>query len=59
MLIGASAALYAAAKAEDPRVRVGISARETIAFTGGLIELAFALYLFRSTRAPAAAPVQP
>src|SRR5262249_28333213 len=30
MLIGASAALYAAARAEDPRVKVGLSLRETL-----------------------------
>lgn len=45
MLIGASAALYAAAKAEDPRVRIGISAREAIAVAGGLIAVMVAVYL--------------
>lgn len=45
MLIGASAALYAVAKSEDPRVRVGISVLEALAIVGAMIVLMAALYL--------------
>lgn len=36
LLLGASAALYAAAREEDPRVEVRLSAREAVIVTGGL-----------------------
>lgn len=36
LLLGASAALYAAARAEDPRVEVRLSLKEVLSVTGGL-----------------------
>lgn len=45
MLLGASAALYAVAKAEDPSVRVGLSLREALLVTGGLVAMLGAVYV--------------
>jgi hypothetical protein len=45
MLIGLSAALYAAAKAEDPRVEVKLSAREATIVAGAISFVMCALYV--------------
>jgi len=45
MLMGASAALYGAAKADDPRVRVRFSFKEALYVTGGLCALIVVIYV--------------
>jgi hypothetical protein len=45
MLLGASAALYAAARAEDPSVRVGLSLREAVIVAFGLMAMLGVIYV--------------
>jgi hypothetical protein len=46
MLLGASAALYQAARAQDPSVRVRISGREAALVCAGSLALMPLLYVF-------------
>lgn len=45
MLFGASAALYGVARSEDPKVRIGLSAFESLLVATGLFGLLVAIYL--------------
>jgi hypothetical protein len=45
MLFGASAALYAVAKTEDPNVHVGLSLREGLCVIGALLGMLVAIYV--------------
>jgi hypothetical protein len=45
MLLGASAALYGVARAEDPSVRVGLSLREALLVAGGLVAMVGGVYV--------------
>src|SRR6185295_20027169 len=45
MFFGASAALYAVARAQDPRIRIRLSAREAFLVCFGMLALLAVLYL--------------
>ena len=51
MLFGLSAALYGAARAQDPKIQVRLSLKEGVLVTGSMFALLVVIYVFARLRA--------